>query len=77
MLFYLSSSMTYDHVILNTLEFTNTKDPEGCDCVPYYLCKNRTIKTDGDGLIDIRFVLQLIFKYKGFWKYDRTFFPFL
>ncbi|XP_026821164.1 phenoloxidase-activating factor 2-like [Rhopalosiphum maidis] len=26
-----------------------------CVCVPYYLCKNNTINTDGEGLIDIRF----------------------
>lgn len=28
----------------------------GCTCVPYYLCNNQTINTDGTGLIDIRFV---------------------
>ncbi|XP_025207828.1 phenoloxidase-activating factor 2 [Melanaphis sacchari] len=26
-----------------------------CICVPYYLCRNQTINTDGEGLIDIRF----------------------
>ncbi|KAE9536954.1 hypothetical protein AGLY_006761 [Aphis glycines] len=26
-----------------------------CICVPYYLCRNKTINTDGEGLIDIRF----------------------
>jgi hypothetical protein len=25
-----------------------------CTCVPYYLCQNGTIKTDGEGVIDIR-----------------------
>lgn len=25
-----------------------------CECVPYYLCTNGTIKTDGEGVIDIR-----------------------
>lgn len=28
-----------------------------CICVPYYLCRNKTINTDGEGLIDIRYVL--------------------
>ncbi|KAG8238365.1 hypothetical protein J437_LFUL018347 [Ladona fulva] len=32
------------------------KDIEmGCECVPYYLCENNTIITDGAGAIDIRF----------------------
>jgi len=26
-----------------------------CTCVPFYLCKNNTVNTDGEGLIDIRF----------------------
>jgi len=26
-----------------------------CTCVPYYLCQNGTIKTDGEGVIDIRY----------------------
>jgi len=26
-----------------------------CICVPYYLCRNKTINTDGEGLIDIRY----------------------
>lgn len=30
-----------------------------CICVPYYLCRNKTINTDGEGLIDIRYVLSL------------------
>lgn len=25
------------------------------ECVPYYLCKNGTVITDGEGLLDIRF----------------------
>lgn len=29
-------------------------DPLNCQCVPYYLCQNGTIKTDGEGVIDIR-----------------------
>jgi len=29
-------------------------DPLVCQCVPYYLCQNNTIITDGVGLIDIR-----------------------
>ncbi|XP_059478438.1 phenoloxidase-activating factor 2 [Neocloeon triangulifer] len=28
--------------------------PLSCTCVPYYLCQNGTIKTDGEGVIDIR-----------------------
>ncbi|CAB0005829.1 unnamed protein product [Nesidiocoris tenuis] len=28
---------------------------DGCTCVPYYLCANDSIITDGTGLIDIRF----------------------
>ncbi|KAF6199699.1 hypothetical protein GE061_005997 [Apolygus lucorum] len=28
---------------------------DGCTCVPYYLCANDSIITDGNGLIDIRF----------------------
>lgn len=58
LLFYVSTSFTQD-LFLNTLEFTNSKDPDGCDCVPFYLCKNHTIQTNGDGIIDIRFVLIL------------------
>lgn len=34
---------------------------DGCDCVPYYLCKNNTIIKDGFGLIDIRYFI--IFNY--------------
>jgi len=30
------------------------QDPLACQCVPYYLCQNNTIITDGIGLIDIR-----------------------
>jgi hypothetical protein len=30
------------------------QDPLVCQCVPYYLCQNNTIITDGVGLIDIR-----------------------
>jgi len=30
-----------------------------CICVPYYLCRNKTINTDGEGLIDIRYILSL------------------
>lgn len=29
-------------------------NPLACQCVPYYLCQNNTIITDGVGLIDIR-----------------------
>jgi len=29
-------------------------DPLDCQCVPYYLCQNNSIITDGIGLIDIR-----------------------
>lgn len=29
-------------------------DSSGCKCVPYYLCKDNQIITDGEGLIDIR-----------------------
>jgi len=30
-------------------------DPGACECVPYYLCREGEIISDGDGLIDIRF----------------------
>ncbi|CAB3364151.1 Hypothetical predicted protein [Cloeon dipterum] len=30
------------------------QQPLSCTCVPYYLCQNGTIKTDGEGVIDIR-----------------------
>jgi len=32
---------------------------EDCTCVPFYLCKNNTniLNEDGEGVIDIRFVL--------------------
>lgn len=33
---------------------TATTSPDGCECVPYYLCNNKTIITDGVGIIDIR-----------------------
>jgi hypothetical protein len=29
--------------------------PDGGDCVDFYLCKNGTIITDGENLLDIRF----------------------
>lgn len=58
LLVYLVQCFAFD-LLLNTLEFTNSKDPDDCDCVPYFLCKNRTIKTNGDGIMDIRFVLKL------------------
>jgi hypothetical protein len=29
-------------------------NPLDCQCVPYYLCQNNTIISDGGGLIDIR-----------------------
>ena len=32
----------------------NSNNPLQCQCVPYYLCKNNQIITDGVGLIDIR-----------------------
>ena len=32
----------------------NNNNPLECQCVPYYLCKNNKIITDGVGLIDIR-----------------------
>ena len=32
----------------------SVQDPLACQCVPYYLCQNNTIITDGIGLIDIR-----------------------
>ncbi|XP_044734747.1 phenoloxidase-activating factor 2-like [Chrysoperla carnea] len=36
-------------------EGVNTGERIGdCECVPYYLCKNNTIITDGEGLLDIR-----------------------
>lgn len=28
---------------------------ESCTCVPYYLCNNGSINTDGTGIIDIRY----------------------
>ena len=31
-----------------------SSNPLECQCVPYYLCNNNTIITDGVGLIDIR-----------------------
>lgn len=58
LLFHLSTSFTHD-LFFNTLEFTNSKDPDDCDCVPFYLCKNHTIQTNGGDIIDIRFVLIL------------------
>ncbi|KAF2888849.1 hypothetical protein ILUMI_17324 [Ignelater luminosus] len=33
---------------------TATTSPNGCECVPYYLCNNKTIITDGVRTIDIR-----------------------
>ncbi|KAF2904965.1 hypothetical protein ILUMI_01208 [Ignelater luminosus] len=33
---------------------TATTSPDGCECVPYYLCNNKTVITDGVGIIDIR-----------------------
>jgi len=30
------------------------QDPLACQCVPYYLCENNTINTDGIGIIRIR-----------------------
>lgn len=33
-----------------------TVSPGQCECVPYYLCNNNTIITDGAGLIDIRYL---------------------
>ncbi|XP_069687104.1 phenoloxidase-activating factor 2 isoform X2 [Periplaneta americana] len=32
----------------------DSNNPLQCECVPYYLCQNNTIITDGVGLIDIR-----------------------
>ncbi|KAF4518267.1 hypothetical protein B566_EDAN018383 [Ephemera danica] len=34
--------------------FDEQGNPLACQCVPYYLCQNGTIKTDGEGVIDIR-----------------------
>ncbi|XP_075223308.1 phenoloxidase-activating factor 2-like [Lycorma delicatula] len=40
--------------------FENQQPQEGdCICVPYYLCENNTIITNGVGLIDIRFKEEL------------------
>lgn len=36
-----------------------TPSTNDCVCVPYYLCKNQTINTDGEGLLDIRYVLSV------------------
>jgi len=30
-----------------------------CICVPYYLCRDNTIKTDGEEIFDMRYVLSL------------------
>lgn len=51
-------------LFFNSLEFTNSKDPEDCDCVPYFLCKNQTISTTGEEIIDIRFVESTLNKTK-------------
>lgn len=31
---------------------------DGCSCVPYYLCSNNSIITDGFGIIDIRYLFS-------------------
>lgn len=33
---------------------SNTGESKNCECVPYYLCNDDEIITDGMGLIDIR-----------------------
>lgn len=43
---------------------TDGSDPLACQCVPYYLCQNGTIKTDGEGVIDIRYLPTVVlFRY--------------
>jgi hypothetical protein len=36
---------------------TNTDE---CECVPFYLCVNGTINTNGVGVIDIRYINVII-----------------
>jgi len=50
-----------DNAILEVFPTPPTPSPpsDRCICVPYYLCRNKTINTDGEGLIDIRYVLSL------------------
>jgi hypothetical protein len=37
-----------------TQDPTTEENPLACQCVPYYLCQNNSIITNGVGLIDIR-----------------------
>jgi len=52
-----------DNAILEVFPTPTPSPPpsDQCICVPYYLCRNKTINTDGEGLIDIRYVLSLQF----------------
>jgi len=38
----------------NSAKSAQPSSPSDCTCVPYYLCQNNSIITDGVGLIDIR-----------------------
>jgi len=49
-----------DDIMSSSSESSRPPKPDGCQCVAYYLCVNDTIVTNGDGLIDIRFVLITI-----------------
>jgi len=50
-----------DNAILEVFPTPTPSPPpsDQCICVPYYLCRNKTINTDGEGLIDIRYVSSL------------------
>ncbi|XP_011863968.1 PREDICTED: uncharacterized protein LOC105559924 [Vollenhovia emeryi] len=44
-----------DRIDPTTTTTTTTAAPRACICVPFYLCdSNRTIITDGSGVIDVR-----------------------
>lgn len=54
---FLNGNLINDrNLILSIRKPTKNDDPsqKNCDCVPYYLCLNNSIITDGEGLIDIR-----------------------
>jgi len=38
---------------------TPSPSSDSCICVENYLCKNKTIITDGKGMFDVRYVLSL------------------
>lgn len=52
-----TTKLDLDNAILEVFPTQTPLPPpsDRCICVPYYLCRNKTINTDGEGLIDIRF----------------------